>query len=137
MDAPPIQYVKTSDGYSIAYRVSGEGAPLVLVPGVFSHLGLHSFNTTRMIFQPRATQFRFIEYDSRGQGLSTRGLPDALAMEDFLADLVSILERVGGEPAVLISTFGFWRVAVRYAVEHPTRCRALVIVRPDHPVGAS
>src|SRR2546423_93580 len=28
MDAPPVQYVSTSDGYDIAYTVSGAGPPL-------------------------------------------------------------------------------------------------------------
>src|SRR5262245_40917615 len=118
MDAAHIQYVTTSDGYNIAYRVSGEGLPLVFLPGYFSHLGLPGWSyAAHMIFQPLATQFRFIEYDSRGQGLSTRGLPVTLAIEDFLTDLSSVVERVaGGQPVVLVGTFGLWRAAVRYAV---------------------
>jgi hypothetical protein len=32
MDAPPVQYVTTSDGYDIAYGVSGEGPLLIHVP---------------------------------------------------------------------------------------------------------
>jgi hypothetical protein len=30
MDPPSVQYVTTSDGFDIAYCVSGEGRPLVL-----------------------------------------------------------------------------------------------------------
>jgi hypothetical protein len=32
MDAQPVQYVKTSDGYNIAITVSGSGQPLILFP---------------------------------------------------------------------------------------------------------
>jgi hypothetical protein len=40
MEAPPVQYAKTSDGFDIAYAVSGEGRPLVFMPGNFDHVQL-------------------------------------------------------------------------------------------------
>ena len=40
MDAPPVQYVTTADGYSIAYSVCGEGQPFVVAPPTFHHLQL-------------------------------------------------------------------------------------------------
>ena len=40
MNAPPVQYVTTSDGVSIAYGVAGEGIPLVRVPSMYGHFSL-------------------------------------------------------------------------------------------------
>ena len=33
MEAPPAQYVRTKDGYDIAYCDVGTGRPVVLLPG--------------------------------------------------------------------------------------------------------
>jgi len=41
MDAPPVQYVTTSDGYNIAYTVCGEGTPLVFMSSPFMHVQLY------------------------------------------------------------------------------------------------
>ena len=32
MDAPPIQYTRTTDGVNIAYAVSGDGIPMLRTP---------------------------------------------------------------------------------------------------------
>jgi DNA-binding CsgD family transcriptional regulator/pimeloyl-ACP methyl ester carboxylesterase len=137
MDAPPVQYVTTSDGYSIAYTITGLGDPLVFLPRPFSHLGLlRDPEAARQMIEPLAARFKLVQYDGRGQGLSSRGLADGLMIEDLLPDLVAVVEQIG-EPVVLVSTIGFWRVAVRYAAMHPSKCRGLVIHRPDHPVGRS
>ncbi len=34
MDAPPVQYARTSDGVNIAYTVAGSGRPYVDVPSM-------------------------------------------------------------------------------------------------------
>jgi hypothetical protein len=39
MDAPPVQYVTTRDGFDIAYGLSGFG-PLVIPPGASAHVEL-------------------------------------------------------------------------------------------------
>ena len=124
MDAPPVQYVTTSDGYNIAFAVSGEGAPLLLMPFHHNHMqrtwGRPGWQTDL------AKHFRVIYYDGRGQGLSTRGLPDTTIAEDFRRDLEAVIERVGHERFVLAGYGGFSHVAVRYAVDHPERVHALI-----------
>jgi hypothetical protein len=65
MDAPPVQYVKTSDGYSIAYAVQGEGMPLVVAPAGFSHVQLNWKNrffvpTRPSMFEVLADRFRLV-----------------------------------------------------------------------------
>jgi hypothetical protein len=82
MDAPPVQYVRTSDGYDIAYCVSGHGRPLIAMPGPFSNLrDRWASPSYRPRFESFAARFTFIQYDSRGEGMSTRGIPDDLRLE--------------------------------------------------------
>jgi hypothetical protein len=78
MNPPPVQYVTTSDGYSIAYAVSGTGSPLVVAPAIWNHvqnswLPESPFGRTPTL-HTWAKRFQVIAYDSRGQGMSQRGL---------------------------------------------------------------
>ncbi len=129
MDARPVQYVKTSDGYNIAYCVSGEGRPFVLMPSAFSHLQLN--------WKPGSVQgtwldhlthnFTVIEYDSRGQGMSQRGLHEDLTLEHFVRDLEAVLERANPQPFVLFAETLLAPAAINFAVKRPDQVRALVL----------
>jgi DNA-binding CsgD family transcriptional regulator/pimeloyl-ACP methyl ester carboxylesterase len=124
MDAPPVQYVTTSDGYDIAYAVSGEGPLLIHVPGLWSHF---SRLWSHLYFEAIAARFRLVLYDGRGQGLSTRGLPESLAMADYTRDLEAIIERLGARQFVLWG-YGFGaEVAIQYAVDHPDQVQAILL----------
>ena len=101
MDAPPVQYVQTSDGVSIAYGVAGEGTPLLLPPYVHSHVQLNWQNDLIIARRTRvlrrlAKRFRVITFDNRGQGLSSRGLPGNLALSDFDSDTEAVAGQKGG-----------------------------------------
>jgi DNA-binding NarL/FixJ family response regulator len=132
MEAPPVQYAKTEDGYNIAYAVGGEGPELVLLPVLFSNL---RFDSPRDAWLRR--RFRVLSYDARGLGMSTRGLRDGVSMEDYLRDLAAILPRAGFTRFALGVAYSLWRVAVRYAARHPDRVSALVVVNPDPPIESS
>jgi DNA-binding CsgD family transcriptional regulator len=128
MESPAVQYVKTSDGFDVAYTATGEGTPFVLMPWPFSHRGLW-WNTAfgRPVAEALASRFRLVQYDSRGQGMSTRGLPEDHAVEDYLLDLDAIVDRLFLDRFVLYGGPIFNHVAVRYAVKHPERVAALVL----------
>jgi DNA-binding CsgD family transcriptional regulator/pimeloyl-ACP methyl ester carboxylesterase len=124
MDAPPVQYVTTRDGYDIGYAVSGEGPLLIHVPFLFNHF---SRLWSDLYFEAVAARFRLVLYDGRGQGLSRRGLPESLALADYTRDLEAIIERLGAERFVLWG-YGFGpEVAIRYAVDHPDQVQALLL----------
>jgi len=44
--------------------------------------------------QGLASRFRLIQYDSRGQGMSSRGLPTAVVWDDFGEDLRVVVDRL-------------------------------------------
>jgi pimeloyl-ACP methyl ester carboxylesterase len=130
MDAPPVQYVTTSDGYSIAYSLTGTGQPLVFLPLGLNHIQLAWKQDGRISgwLQELASRFRLVQYDSRGEGMSQRGLAPTHGMADYETDLEAVMQRLGPEPVVLLGYFYSAHVALRYAVKHPERVRALVLV---------
>jgi len=133
MDAPPVQYVTTSDGWSIAYTVSGEGTPLVYVSSPFDHARLYwtTPSVFRDLLQALAARFKLICYDSRGQGMSSRGLPEDFRIEDFETDLEAVVGHLQLDRFVLLAFHGSARVAIKYAAQHPERVLALILVNAN------
>jgi pimeloyl-ACP methyl ester carboxylesterase/DNA-binding CsgD family transcriptional regulator len=129
MDAPPVQYVTTSDGYSIAYAVSATGRPVIWMPHLFSHIEIYWRHDTfiRPWLEALASRFQLIQYDARGQGMSSRGLPPDSTLMDQTRDLDAVVDRLGLRRLVLIATGWSCHVALRYAVDNPSRVDALVL----------
>ena len=129
MNAPRVQYVKTSDGFSIAFAVCGDGQPLVLVPPVLTHLQLVWEEDVRNKWLTGfASRYKLVMLDGRGTGLSTRGLPTSFTDKDRVLDLETVVERVGLERFVLLAVGTRCHTAVRFAAKHPEKVKALVLV---------
>ena len=132
MDAPPVQYVTTSDGYRIAYTVCGEGRPFVYTGAQVSHVQI--FWRDDGFLQPWlyawAQRFRLVVYDGRCKGMSQRDLPATFSPEDDLRDLEAVVDRLGLERFVLHGMEVFSHTPVRYALAHPERVEALVLHFP-------
>jgi DNA-binding CsgD family transcriptional regulator/pimeloyl-ACP methyl ester carboxylesterase len=129
MDAPPVQYVTTGDGYSIAYSVTGQGQPLVLMPAFpFNHIQLYWTEDTwyQAWLRGLASRFRLVQYDSRGQGMSTRGIPEDLSFRDLGSDLEAVVNRLQLDSFVLMARGASGHVAVHYSIKHSDRVRALI-----------
>jgi DNA-binding CsgD family transcriptional regulator/pimeloyl-ACP methyl ester carboxylesterase len=128
MDAPPVQYVKTSDGYDIAYFVAGHGPTLVRTPVLWTHTSRQwSADVHGPAFDALAQRFRLVLYDARGQGLPTRGLSDSHSFEDNLLDLEAVLGAVHAKRFTLSGWSYAGSVAIRYAVDHPECVDALIL----------
>jgi DNA-binding CsgD family transcriptional regulator/pimeloyl-ACP methyl ester carboxylesterase len=129
MEAPAVQYVKASDGVTIAYAVSGEGEDFVFMPFPFNHLQdmwlpeAHN----RRLYEALAARYRLVQYDSRGHGLSDRRLPETFSIEDYLLDLDAVVERLRLERFLLFAPPLFSNVALRYTARHPERVKALLL----------
>jgi DNA-binding CsgD family transcriptional regulator/pimeloyl-ACP methyl ester carboxylesterase len=128
MDAPPVQYVTTSDGYNLAYTVSGEGQPYVLMPNPGSHAQLAWQSRDRSGWRNGLSdRFKLICYDSRGQGMSTRGLPKDFSLADLARDLNTVVDHLSLDHFVIDGSIYYGHVAIQYALAHPERVRALVL----------
>lgn len=126
MNAPPVQYATTPDGMNIAYSVTGSGPTLVLMPYPISHLHLRWQNDPEFL-EPLASRFRLVQYDGRGQGMSSRGLPESHTYEDYVTDIKAVAD------ALHLSRFAIWAdvfqtdAAARFAAQYPDRVSALIL----------
>ena len=125
--AEPIRYT-VSDGLHIAYQVTG-GGPLdiVLISGFVSHLELDWGDPRHAHFLHRLGSFgRLIRFDKRGTGMSDRpsGLPD---VETRMHDVLSVMDAVGSERAVLVGYSEGGPMAIMCAAAHPERVAGLVL----------
>ncbi|HLF78997.1 MAG TPA: alpha/beta fold hydrolase [Dehalococcoidia bacterium] len=116
----------TRDGINLAYAVAGEGQQVVNLPWHFNDL-LGRWSGPP-IFRGMAEHYRVLHYDGRGQGLSTRGMTRDLTTADLHLDLDTVLKASGFDRFAFVAYGGLGHVALRYAVEHPERVTALVLI---------
>src|SRR5258708_904893 len=102
MEPPTVRYVTTSDGYRIAYAVSGSGPTLVYMPYAINHIGhVPPPNWGQGLLQAGlASHFQFVRYDTRAQGLSTRGLRPDHSVLAYERDLEAVLDCLQVEQVV-------------------------------------
>jgi pimeloyl-ACP methyl ester carboxylesterase len=128
MNAPPVHYVRTDDGMSLAYAITGQGLPLIHVPMVWSHFSKQwSSGISRSRLEALAQRFQLVLYDGRGQGMSTWGTAGDMPLERIEADLEAIVGLVKAPRFLLLTVSPHGLVAIRYAVRHPERVAGLVL----------
>ena len=84
-----VNTLKSKDGTSLAYEITGEGPPVILVGGAFNDR-----TTVAGLAAALSPRFTAVTYDRRGRGDS--GDPGDLAMEREVEDLGALIDRVGG-----------------------------------------
>ncbi|HWC31479.1 MAG TPA: alpha/beta fold hydrolase [Dehalococcoidia bacterium] len=75
-----------------------------------------------------ADRWRTYLYDSRGQGLSSRGLECVPSLDDYQRDMEAVVQANGLSRFAIAAYGGFAHVAIRYAVRHPERVHALILI---------
>jgi pimeloyl-ACP methyl ester carboxylesterase len=108
-------------GGKLWYEAKGEGSALVLL-----HDGLLPSVTWDGQFDELAKRFRVIRYDRRGYG---RSEPPKEAYSD-VDDLYAVFESLKIGRAVLVGCSNGARRSVDFALAHPDRVEALVLVGP-------
>jgi DNA-binding CsgD family transcriptional regulator/pimeloyl-ACP methyl ester carboxylesterase len=134
MGAPPVRYVSTRDDYSIAYTVCGTGYPFIVLPSFINHVQdvwSDGFSVGNLL-KDAAERYQVINYDSRGMGMSTRGLAPDLSLDSYFVDLEAVLERLGVNRCVLLGFASMSFLAVHFAVRYPERVAALILIGPPH-----
>jgi pimeloyl-ACP methyl ester carboxylesterase len=113
-------------GARLAAEEAGEGTPVVL---------LHGLTATRRYVVMGSKHLersghRVIAYDARGHGRSEPA--DAYGYDALAADLGAVLDDRGIDRAVLAGASMGAHTLVRFALEHPDRAAALVIITPAY-----
>lgn len=123
-----IGFCEASDGARIAYATVGSGPPFVKAANWLNHLEL-DWNSPiwNRTFAAAARNRTFIRYDERGNGLSDWDVAD-ISFEAFVRDLETVTDALGLERFPLLGLSQGCAVCVEYAVRHPERVSALVLV---------
>jgi class 3 adenylate cyclase/pimeloyl-ACP methyl ester carboxylesterase len=139
------RYAITEDGFHIGYKVLGQGEPVhVLLPNLISvdSFGQHPAHIRFARFFGSLS--RCVVFDPRGLGVSDPVAPDRVGvLDDWVRDVVAVLDAVGAERVVFTGFEGMAHVAIRFAVSHPDRilrlslanAHARALVAPDYPMG--
>jgi class 3 adenylate cyclase len=69
---------------------------------------------------------RYVRYDSRGFGLSTRDVSE-FSLDTYVRDLETIVDTLGLERFVLMAGSSLGPPAIRYSVDHPNRVTHLIL----------
>jgi len=105
-----------------AYRIAGDGSPLVLIHGV--GLSKEMWGGQLAGLAPR---YQVIAYDMLGHGESQRPAAQA-TLDDYAAQLTELLDHLGLATAVVVGFSMGGLVARAFALGHPQRLDALVIL---------
>lgn len=132
-----IHYASTTDGVSIAYSTFGTpgvgGIPLVcLRPPFMSHIQLElnlPFETVDHEFERLSRERLVVRFDTRGSGLSDRGVQD-VSLEARVLDLEAVVDALNLKRFALQANFSMAAPAVAYAVRHPERVTHLALTQP-------
>ena len=118
-----MPHIKTSDGVSLYYEETGNGAPLIF---------LHEFGGHYMSWEPQVRYFsrryRCIAYAARGWPPSD--VPDDVAMYSQARaadDCADLMKALGIERAHLCGLSMGATAALEFAIRHPGKASALVI----------
>jgi pimeloyl-ACP methyl ester carboxylesterase len=129
MTEPATPLFPRSDGVAIAAEDAGSGPPVVL---------LHGLTATRryVLMGSRGLErrgHRTIAYDARGHGESSPA-PDPARYEyaDLAGDLEAVLDAAGVERAAFAGHSMGAATAVAFALAHPERVDALVLIGPAY-----
>lgn len=124
-------YVEGRDSVQLYFRMVGEGPDTIVVlhggPGMDQ-----GYLAPDLEFL--ADSFTLIFYDQRGSGRSTLiSDPAHIHMEAHVADIESVRRHFGLEPVVLLGHSWGALPAARYALAHPERVSALILVGASPP----
>jgi class 3 adenylate cyclase/pimeloyl-ACP methyl ester carboxylesterase len=125
---PRIRYTQSGNA-SIAYQVVGDGPlDMLFVTGWVTQLEQLWESPANQRFLERLTEFgRLIMFDSRGTGLSERGVLEDYTLEQEARDAIAVLDAAGSERAALMTYAQGGLVGALLAAEHPKRVGALIM----------
>lgn len=126
--AQRIGFCQAEDGTRIAYATVGSGPPLLKAANWLNHVE-HDWASPiwGQSFADAARWRSFIRYDERGCGLSDWDVSD-LSFDAFVEDLETVADSLNLDRFPLLGISQGAPVCVEYAVRHPERVSALILI---------
>jgi class 3 adenylate cyclase len=134
-----IRYASSGNA-RLAFRVVGRRPhDIVWVPSWITNQDLVDRESRRGPAFERLSSFaRSVAYDARGTGLSDPvSLAELPTLEDWVDDLHAVVTAAGLDDVVLFAGITAGPVALQYAVTHPERTRALILLNSFAAVARS
>lgn len=113
----------TVPGGSIGYEDAGRGPPVILL-----HEGIADHRMWDREFALLSRSSRVIRYDLRGYGRT----PPATAEYSSVEDLLSLVDHLRVTRPVLVGPSMGGRIAIDFALAHPDRVGALLLIAPGY-----
>ena len=121
-----VRYCTTEDGVRIAFRVEGEGPPLLVCP-----FFIESFSLDPPIVEDFFIRLRegrqLIRFDGRGTGLSQRAVDGELSLEAHCRDLDAVVNATQLSEIACLAPLSWGPIAIQYAATHPHNVAALIL----------
>ena len=122
----PAQPLRVTVGdIEMAYRVFGQGEPLILIMGLTGTLD----NWDPTLVEELARHYLVIPFDNRGMGASTSA--GEYAFEQLADDTAGLLRALGLEQAHVLGWSTGGDIALDLALRHPDRVSRLVLYAGD------
>jgi 3-oxoadipate enol-lactonase len=108
-------------GGRLSYEDAGSGVPIVLL-----HEGIADHRVWDREFPLLAHTHRVVRYDQRGFGAST----PATGPFAYTDDLATVIDQLRLDRPVLVAPSMGGRVAIDFALDHPTKTRGIFLLAP-------
>ena len=122
-----IRFNKSFDGVQIASMECGSGPAVIRAATWLTHIGQRPEGFIhRALSDEFSRAGSYVEYDTRGCGLSQRRVDD-ISFEAWVRDLETVADAHGHERFALLGFTCAAGVAVEYAARHPERVSHLIL----------
>ena len=121
--------VERGDGLVLAGEAAGDGLPILLAHGLTATRRNVVQGSRHLLGRGR----RLVAYDARGHGDSSPARdPGAYDYADLAGDLEAVLDSQSIDRAAVAGSSMGAATAVRFALDHPERVDALVLITPAY-----
>ena len=120
-------FVKATDGLDIAYEISGEGAPVVLIHG-FASDRVQNWRAPGWYAALNKAGYRVVALDCRGHGESGKAYePERYANDLMAGDVLAVMDAANIKTADVMGYSMGGMIAIHFTLRHGERVRKLVV----------
>lgn len=115
----------TTEGDTLHYEVRGSGTPLLMIPAAAGNGDFYP-----KVADELADEFQVITYDRRGNGRSTRNVPQNFELHQQARDALAVLHAAGHESAHIFGNSAGAIVALELVRRYPEAVRTAIVHEP-------